>query len=161
MFRGIFIGLSILLVFNIYKTSTSIKSTIITMDQSQNVKSQQPANEKPRKQHLKHALVAGTVAGVGVLAAPLVVPMALATIGFSSSGVVAGSVAAGLQSSVGSVVAGSTFAACQSIAMGGGIPMVATGITGALSGSVGYVGSRIFTRRQHKHQELPASHSKL
>jgi len=81
------------------------------------------------------AMVAGAV--VGVVAAPVVVPIALGSVGFSSTGVIGGSIAAGLQASTGNVVAGSAFAACQSMAMGGAINGVATATVGAAGATTG------------------------
>jgi hypothetical protein len=45
---------------------------------------------------------------------------AMTSAGFGSSGIVDGSVAAGIQSAIGNVIAGSPFAICQSIGMSGG-----------------------------------------
>jgi hypothetical protein len=61
--------------------------------------------------------------GLSIAAAPVLSPMAipavLGAVGFSTTGPVAGSLAAGWQSSIGLVQAGSIFAWCQSVAMGG------------------------------------------
>ena len=57
----------------------------------------------------KAAIGIGVGAAVGV-AAPLAVVGGLAVTGFGAGGVVAGSIAAGIQSSIGSVAAGSLFA---------------------------------------------------
>ena len=57
----------------------------------------------------KVAIGVGVGAAVGV-AAPVAVLGGLALTGFGAGGVVAGSVAAGIQSSIGSVAAGSLFA---------------------------------------------------
>jgi len=86
------------------------------------------------------AIIAGAVACAvtgGVLAAPFIVPAALGTVGFSSTGVVGGSIAAGIQASIGNVAAGSAFAACQSMAMGGAIAPAAAAATGAATGTAG------------------------
>lgn len=51
-----------------------------------------------------------------------------------------GTLAAGIQSSIGNVAAGSLFATAQSVAMGGGIPILWTicgGVVGAVVGAVG------------------------
>ncbi len=72
-----------------------------------------------------------------MLAAPFLVPAALGTVGFSSTGVVGGSIAAGMQAGIGNVAAGSAFAACQSMAMGGAIAPAAAAATGAATGTAG------------------------
>jgi hypothetical protein len=101
------------------------------------------------------AMVAGAV--VGVVAAPVVVPIALGTVGFSSTGVIGGSIAAGLQASTGNVVAGSAFAACQSMAMGGAINGVATATVGAAGATTGglirFVKSRFNQRNKNEHKK--------
>ena len=57
------------------------------------------------------AAIAGcAIAGVVLLPASL---------GFGTSGIVAGSIAAGIQSAIGNVAAGSTFAICTSLGMKG------------------------------------------
>lgn len=59
------------------------------------------------------------VFGITIFALSLTMPAILGAIGFSASGPVLGSIAAGLQASMGSVAAGSLFAILQSAAMGG------------------------------------------
>ena len=54
--------------------------------------------------------------GVGFIAGTALLP---ATLGFGTSGIIAGSVAAGIQSAIGNVAAGSTFAICTSLGMKG------------------------------------------
>lgn len=78
----------------------------------------------------------GTV-GVVLLAAPMAaVAPALGLAGFSSGGIVGGSIAAGAQAGIGSVAAGSTFATLQSAAMGGyGVAAVA-GVVQAIGGVI-------------------------
>ena len=65
-------------------------------------------------------------------------------LGFTSSGVAAGSIAAGLQAGIGNVVAGSAFAAAQSLAATGAIATI--GATGgvALVVAGGYVAYKRF-----------------
>ena len=63
------------------------------------------------------AITGGIIAGVGL------VPMAL---GFGTGGIVAGSVAAGVQSTIGNVAAGSAFSTLTSLGM--------TGVFSSLSG---------------------------
>ena len=60
----------------------------------------------------------GVGLGIGVaagVAAPLVATAALGAVGFSTGGVLAGSMAAGIQSSIGNVVTGSGFASKSQI----------------------------------------------
>ena len=73
------------------------------------------------------ALVVGGI-GLGIVVAA---PVALPVIGFSSSGVVAGSLAAAIQSSIGNVAAGSIFATLQSIGATGGLSWAAQGVMAA------------------------------
>ena len=54
--------------------------------------------------YLDKAAKGAAAVGIGVVAAPL----ALGAVGFTSAGVAAGSIAAGIQSSIGCVAAGST-----------------------------------------------------
>ena len=76
----------------------------------------------------------GTVVGVGtVAAAPIVLP----AIGFSTTGVVAGSIAAVAQSTIGNVAAGSLFATLQSVGALGGLSWTAAGVTTAASVAAG------------------------
>ncbi|KAK1773530.1 hypothetical protein QBC45DRAFT_427457 [Copromyces sp. CBS 386.78] len=80
------------------------------------------------KQNPKAAAALGlTAGGLTVVAAPaLLTGPVLSMMGFGSSGVVGGSVAAGIQGMIGNVVAGSWFATATSAAMGGyGVPVVA------------------------------------
>ena len=75
----------------------------------------------------------GTVAivGGGALAAVGLIPIA---IGFGTTGVVAGSIAAATQSSIGAVTAGSTFAAMTLLGMTGVFSTLA-GVGSALAGA--------------------------
>ncbi|KAK3400288.1 hypothetical protein B0T20DRAFT_349218 [Sordaria brevicollis] len=80
------------------------------------------------KQNPKAAAALGlTAGGLTVVAAPaLLTGPVLSVIGFGSSGVVGGSIAAGIQGMIGNVVAGSWFATATSAAMGGyGVATVA------------------------------------
>jgi hypothetical protein len=106
------------------------------------------ATKKPKNKFLKPAIIAGVVTASvvgGVLAAPFLVPAALGTVGFSSTGVVGGSIAAG-----------SAFAACQSMAMGGAIVPAATAATGAATGTagglLGFMGT-LFIRKKKNVEE--------
>ena len=69
--------------------------------------------------------------GGGALAAVGLVPLA---IGFGTTGVVAGSIAAAAQSSIGAVAAGSTFATMTSLGMAGVFSSLA-GVGSALAGA--------------------------
>lgn len=80
------------------------------------------------KQNPKAAAALGlTAGGLTVVAAPaLLTGPLLSLMGFGSSGVVGGSIAAGIQGMIGNVVAGSWFATATSAAMGGyGVATVA------------------------------------
>ena len=72
-------------------------------------------SEEEKKGFFENKIVRNVAIGVGVgaavgVAAPVAVAAGLAVTGFGAGGVVAGSVAAGIQSSIGSVAAGSLFA---------------------------------------------------
>ena len=71
--------------------------------------------------------------------APVVAGAALGAAGFTSAGVAAGSIAAGVQSAVygGSVAAGSLFALCQSA---GAIGVIGSAATAAIGGGTGLTG---------------------
>ena len=73
------------------------------------------SGEEKKKGYFENETVRKVAIGVGVgaavgVAAPVAVAAGLAVTGFGAGGVVAGSVAAGIQSSIGSVAAGSLFA---------------------------------------------------
>ena len=73
------------------------------------------SGEEKKKGYFENETVRKVAIGVGVgaavgVATPVVVVGGLALTGFGAGGVVAGSVAAGIQSSIGSVAAGSLFA---------------------------------------------------
>ena len=73
----------------------------------------------------KGALITGgVIAGIGLL------PISL---GFGSTGIVLGSVAAGIQSGIGNIVAGSTFATLTSMGMTGTFSTI-TGVGAAIGG---------------------------
>ncbi|KAG8743860.1 hypothetical protein FRC10_011328 [Ceratobasidium sp. 414] len=79
--------------------------------------------------------------GLGVAAAILVlVPLGVATAGFGPAGIIAGSVAAGLQSALygGLVPAGGLFAGLTSVAMTG-VVMEMVAVPAAVAGVVGSV----------------------
>jgi hypothetical protein len=59
----------------------------------------------------KHTAIGGAIGGVAAVGTGV----GLSAVGFSSTGVVAGSIAAGIQSSIGLVSAGSAFATVQSV----------------------------------------------
>lgn len=75
------------------------------------------------------------ILGVAAVAggAVLLGPAALALVGFGSSGVAVGSIAAGVQAGIGNVAAGSAFAALQSIGAAG----VATSTVATAAGAAG------------------------
>jgi len=76
---------------------------------------------------------------VGGVAIPLTVKGILGVLGFSSSGVVSGSLAAGAQATIGNVAAGSAFAGLQSLGAAGVAFTGPVGIAGVvLGGAVGY-----------------------
>ncbi|KAG8765469.1 hypothetical protein FRC15_006971, partial [Serendipita sp. 397] len=56
----------------------------------------------------------GIIAGAAILSA-IAAPLTIATVGFSTGGVVAGSAAAGIHAGIGNVAAGSLFALFQSL----------------------------------------------
>lgn len=102
-------------------------------------------NAKPSKQpggsSIKKKLkTAGIVAGVAVVAgaaAVVAAPIALAAVGFTSSGVAAGSMAAAYQATLGGVIAkGSVFAVLQSCGAAG-IPATAQAMVAAGGATVG------------------------
>ncbi|KAF7300360.1 hypothetical protein HMN09_00919300 [Mycena chlorophos] len=91
--------------------------------------------QRVREEH--PAAVAAAAVGITVVAtvaAPLVLVGVIHAIGFGSSGVVAASIAAGLQSAIGNVAAGSLFAICQSIGAGGAALAVAAPVAAAAGG---------------------------
>ena len=67
-------------------------------------------NETWKKIGIGVGIVGGVILGIALI--PI-------TMGFGTAGIVAGSVAAGIQASIGSVVAGSAFAVCTSLGMTG------------------------------------------
>ncbi|PYH41098.1 interferon alpha-inducible IFI6/IFI27 family protein [Aspergillus saccharolyticus JOP 1030-1] len=73
-------------------------------------------------------ILIGAASGAVVVAPGLIATPLLNTAGFTSAGVKAGSLAAGIQSGIGNVVAGSWFATAQSAAMGGYGGPILTGI---------------------------------
>ncbi|KAK3985168.1 hypothetical protein QBC44DRAFT_335567 [Cladorrhinum sp. PSN332] len=76
-------------------------------------------------------------AGLIVVAAPAAVAApVLGAVGFSAEGVLAGSIAAGVQGTIGNVVGGSAFAVCQSAAAGGAGAAVVAGATQVAGGAV-------------------------
>lgn len=89
----------------------------------------------------KHPIRFGLIGACAVtLLAPAVVTgPALGVLGFGASGLIGGTIAAGVQGGIGNVAAGSIFATLQSAAMGGyGIAAV-NGVVAAGAGAVGVV----------------------
>lgn len=84
----------------------------------------------------RKAAIGGAV-GIGAVALPVVV---LSVAGFSSVGVIPGSMAAVWQSSIGNVVGGSLFAACQSAGAAG-----LTLTTMTTIGAVGFISTNAMT----------------
>ena len=75
--------------------------------------------------------IGAAVAG-GVIAGVALIPI---TLGFGGAGIVAGSVAAGIQSVIGNVAAGSVFAVCTSLGMTG--VFASSAAVGAILGGAG------------------------
>ena len=80
---------------------------------------------------LKKVGIGAAIGGTIILCIALI-PI---TMGFSTAGIVAGSVAAGVQASIGSVVTGSTFAICTSLGMTG--VFATTAAVGSILGAGG------------------------
>ena len=72
----------------------------------------------------------GATVGAAVVGAAFAVP---AVMGFTGSGIAAGSTAAGIQAGVGNVAAGSCFACCQSAGASG---TIATGAAFSAAGTI-------------------------
>ena len=81
----------------------------------------------------------GTVLTLTAVAAPVVLPV----IGFSTSGIVAGSAAAAAQSVIGNVAAGSLFATLQSVGAVGGFSWATTTAVTAAGAAAGAVGAAV------------------
>ncbi|KAK3339570.1 hypothetical protein B0H65DRAFT_511754 [Neurospora tetraspora] len=106
------------------------------------------------KQNPKAAAALGlTAGGLTVVAAPaLLTGPVLSFMGFGSSGVVGGSIAAGIQGMIGNVVAGSWFATATSAAMGGyGVPVVAA-VGQGVGAAAAFVGGAYATKELRKEQ---------
>lgn len=71
-------------------------------------------------------------------------PLALPLIGFAKAGVVAGSIAAGIQSTIGNVAAGSVFAALQSVGATGAVGIATKTVVVAAGGVIG-AAARMYT----------------
>lgn len=88
-------------------------------------------------------MTAVIVSGIILSALCIAMPAILGAIGFSATGPVLGSVAAGWQASIGSVAAGSLFSFLQSAAMGGAAMGLFTGV--GVLGAVVAVGGGLAT----------------
>ena len=84
----------------------------------------------------------GIVAAItgGAIISVALLPSAL---GFGTSGIVAGSVAAGIQSAIGNVAAGSTFSICTSLGMKGVFATVAKYTPLAVFGMIASIQGKI------------------
>ena len=87
------------------------------------------------------AIGAGCCIG-GALLAPIAVPAALSVIGFTSSGVAGGSLAAAMMSSVGNVAAGNAIATMQSIGAAG-LGATGTAVGATVSGVCGVAAAKV------------------
>ena len=88
-------------------------------------------NETLKKIGIGLGITGGVILGIALI--PI-------TMGFGTAGIVAGSVAAGIQASIGSVVAGSAFAVCTSLGMTGVFASSATvGAILGLGGLAAYI----------------------
>ena len=125
-------------------------------------------------------LISAVAAGVaGVVFGPVLAPIALGCIGFSSGGVVAGlshdllshgksadtlysdnpgSLAAAIHSSIGNVAAGSLFAIAQSVGAGGALPAMGYVITGAVAGVGGYFAGPSSKCGKKQESKTPSRH---
>jgi hypothetical protein len=79
------------------------------------------------------AVVGGVAMGVGI---PMAGTTALTAVGFTGTGIFAGSMAAGMQAGIGNVAAGSIFAGLQSIGATGGLAIL--GPVGVIAGVTGF-----------------------
>ena len=84
--------------------------------------------------------MSGLIVGgiVGIVTAIIGIPAALAAIGFSAAGVVAGSIAAAIQSFIGCVAPGSIFAILQS-AGAAGISWLTTCVITSIGAVIGWI----------------------
>jgi len=108
--------------------------------------------QKAIKEHVEQQTVIGVASAVGgavisAALAPIVVPAVLAAVGFSGSGIVAGSIAVSAHAAIGNAVGGSAFAVLQSVGavvgQGGALPVAwyyaAAGIGATVGGVTGLV----------------------
>ena len=79
----------------------------------------------------RQLLTGAVITSVGILGAGILIPVAVTAVGFGTGGIVAGSMAAGIQSTIGNVAAGGLFATVQSAAAGGAVATVGLGMKGA------------------------------
>jgi len=92
---------------------------------------------------LGKAAVVGAKTGAAVGGATLGLSALMSATGFSSTGIVGGSLAAAAQAKIGAVTAGSAFAVLQSAGATGAVLAVA-GPLGAAAGVVGAVGAGVY-----------------
>ena len=75
----------------------------------------------------------------------------MTSLGFTSSGIAAGSIAAGIQSQLGSVAAGSAFSVAQSLgAKGVLVTMTSASVVIIIVGGGGYLGYKIYKKRKEE-----------
>ncbi|KAF7310332.1 hypothetical protein MIND_00407300 [Mycena indigotica] len=128
------------------------KKTDLESEPTPNADGQTEATNSPPASMLSrfrndHPIAATATAAGLVVAAPLLAPVALVgglnVIGFGASGVVGGSLAAGIQSVFygGAVTSGSAFAIAQSIGAGGAALTAAAPFISAGGAAVGVVGA--------------------
>ena len=120
-------------------TVVSSESTKDFTDQDEHCKKSDRESTQPWSWRQKAIVGLGAVTGgaIALTATAVAAPIVLPAIGFSTTGVVAGSAAAAAQSAIGNVAAGSLFAALQSVGAVGGFSMAATGAATATGTAVG------------------------
>ena len=91
----------------------------------------------------KYMFIAGT-AVLGGTVCIFAAPVVLGAVGFGSGGVVATSIAAGIQSTIGNVAAGSAFAALQSVGAAG-LGTAGTAAVGAAGAAAAGAGATVAT----------------
>ncbi|XP_034950853.1 interferon alpha-inducible protein 27-like protein 2A [Chelonus insularis] len=99
-------------------------------------------------------ITAGGAIGTGIVV--FGAPLAVAAVGFGSSGITAGSTAAWLMSlSGGATQAGSVVAVCQSIGATGAVATSTSALGGVLGGAAGYFVSRNGNRSNDEPNQRP------